>query len=49
LDYRVFLTELAKLPPDMPVLLEHMTSPEDYQAGADFIRKIAAETGTILR
>jgi hypothetical protein len=37
------------LSPDMPVLLEHMTSPDDYQAGADYIRKIATEVGTILR
>jgi sugar phosphate isomerase/epimerase len=49
LDYRVFLKELAKLSPDMPVLLEHMTSPDDYQVGADYIRNIAAEVGTILR
>jgi len=49
LDYRVFLKELAKLSPDMPVLLEHMTNSEDYLAGANFIRKIAAEIGTTLQ
>jgi sugar phosphate isomerase/epimerase len=48
-DYRVFLQELGKLSPDLPVLMEHMTDPGDYEAGADYIRKIAIETGTILR
>jgi hypothetical protein len=43
------LKELAKLPPDTPVLLEHLGMAEEYQAGANYIRKVAAETGTILR
>jgi len=49
LDFHVFLKELAKLPPDTPVLLEHLGMAEEYQAGANYIRKVAAETGTILR
>jgi len=48
LDFRTFLKELAKLHPDTPMLLEHMATAGDYLAGANYIRKVAAETGTIL-
>lgn len=48
LDFRVFLKELAKLHPDTPMLLEHLGTAGDYLAAANHIRKVAAETGTIL-
>jgi len=48
-DYHVFMKGMANLPPDTPVLLEHMGNAEEYQAGADYIRKVAAETGTTLQ
>ena len=49
LDYRALLTEIAKLSPDTPALMEHMTKPEEYLAGAEFIRGIAREVGTEIR
>ncbi len=33
LDYRVFLTELDKLDPDIPLMLEHMKEAADYDRG----------------
>ncbi|HAU38400.1 MAG TPA: xylose isomerase [Phycisphaerales bacterium] len=49
LDYRVFLRELSHLPGDVPLLLEHLRTPEDYAAGAAHIRRTAEEIGVCLR
>lgn len=49
LDYRVYLTELSALPQDVPLMLEHMKTAEEYKTGADFIRRIASEIGARLR
>jgi len=38
LDYRVFLDELAKLDPDIPLALEHLNTEEEYTAAANHIR-----------
>lgn len=38
LDYGVFLAELNRLDPDMPLMLEHMTEEKDYLQGAAYIR-----------
>lgn len=48
LDYAVYLEELARLDPDVPLMLEHMQSEEDYQAGAGYIRSVAARVGVML-
>jgi sugar phosphate isomerase/epimerase len=45
LDWRTLLTELAKLDPDIPVMLEHLDSEEEYRAGVDVIRKVAEAEG----
>ncbi|MCX6360444.1 MAG: sugar phosphate isomerase/epimerase [Armatimonadetes bacterium] len=45
LDYGVYLTELSKLAPDIPLMMEHMAKPEEYRAAAAHIRKVAAEKG----
>jgi sugar phosphate isomerase/epimerase len=42
LDYRVFLTELARLDPDTPLMLEHLPEPQ-YPPAADYIRGLAAQ------
>lgn len=42
LDYKTFLTRLAGLHPDTPLMLEHLPR-EDYPPAAGFIRKIAVE------
>ena len=43
LDYRVFLTELNKLDPNIPILVEHLTSEEEYDLASQFIRSVADE------
>jgi sugar phosphate isomerase/epimerase len=49
LDYRTFLSEVARLDPDLPVCLEHLPSDKEYDAAAAHIRSVAAELalGTI--
>lgn len=48
LDYPAFLKALAGLGPDLPVMLEHLPSPEEYAAAAAHLRAVAAETGVSL-
>jgi len=43
LDYRTFLAEVARLDPDLPVCLEHLSSDAEYDAAATHIRSVAAE------
>jgi hypothetical protein len=31
--------------PDMPIMLEHLNTAEEYQAAADYMRKVAEENG----
>jgi sugar phosphate isomerase/epimerase len=44
-DYRAYLGELAKLPADPPLMLEHLKSAAEYDEGRAFIQKTAAEIG----
>ena len=48
LDYAVYVQELARLDPDVPLMLEHMHAEEDYEAGAAYIRSVAAQVGVRL-
>jgi sugar phosphate isomerase/epimerase len=43
LDYRTFLTELNKLDPDTPLIIEHLSTNEEYSQAASYIRSVAAE------
>jgi len=43
LDYHVFLTELNRLDVDTPILVEHLTTLEEYSQAAEHIRKCAAD------
>lgn len=45
LNYHVFLSELAKLDPDIPLMVEHLPSREEYEAAAAHIRSVAGEIG----
>src|SRR5512133_1912966 len=45
LDYRAYLGELAKLPVDAPLMLEHLKNAAEYDEGHAFIQKTAAEIG----
>jgi sugar phosphate isomerase/epimerase len=48
LDYGVYLAELARLPADTPLMLEHMSSEAEYRRGADYIRGVARRIGVSL-
>ena len=48
LEYAVYLKELAKLDPDIPLLLEHLDKEEEYLKGAKFIRTAATAAGIDL-
>jgi sugar phosphate isomerase/epimerase len=45
LDYRTFLTEMNRLDPDTPFMLEHLPKEEEYIASAAYVRAIASELG----
>lgn len=47
LNYRVFLTELAKLK-NIPLMMEHLNSAEDYNLAAKYIRSVGKENGISL-
>jgi sugar phosphate isomerase/epimerase len=49
LDYRTYLTELDRLDPDTPLMLEHLKTPEEYAAAAEHIRGIAREVAVEVR
>lgn len=42
-DYRAYIAEVAKV--GAPLMLEHFATNEEFQSGARYIRKIAAELG----
>jgi sugar phosphate isomerase/epimerase len=44
LDYKVFLTELAKLD-NVPLMLEHLEKEEDYNLAAKYVRGVGKEVG----
>ncbi|MGC8862642.1 MAG: sugar phosphate isomerase/epimerase family protein, partial [Armatimonadota bacterium] len=45
LDYETYLTELAKLGPDVPLMLEHLPTAEEYSLAAGYIRSVADRLG----
>ena len=44
-DYHAYLTQLARLPVDAPLMLEHLKTPEEYDEGRAYIMKIGHEEG----
>lgn len=42
MDYRIFLSELAKFP-EVPLMMEHLQTAEEYKAGAEYIWKVEEE------
>ncbi len=44
-DYAAYLTEIAKLPQRPPLMLEHLKTAEQYQEGADYIRRVGVQAG----
>ncbi|MGD0999539.1 MAG: sugar phosphate isomerase/epimerase [Candidatus Brocadiia bacterium] len=49
LDYAVLLQELDRLEPDMPLMLEHLKTDEEYRLAADYVRSVARRTGVQFR
>jgi sugar phosphate isomerase/epimerase len=47
LDYSVFLHEVSRLG-DIPFMLEHLNSQEDYKLAADFVRSTGAREGLLF-
>lgn len=45
MDYRAYLTELARLDPDTPLMLEHLPNAEEYALAAEHVRGVARELG----
>lgn len=45
LDFRTYLSELAKLPGDVPLIIEHLPSNEEYTLAANHIRGVADSPG----
>jgi sugar phosphate isomerase/epimerase len=48
LDYATYLAELDKLDPDVPLILEHMDSADEYRVGAAYVRRVAQQVGACL-
>lgn len=48
LDYRAYITELAKLPQDVPLMVEHLKNAEEYAQAIAHIRGVAKECGVKL-
>lgn len=45
LDYRTLLREMDKLAADTPIMLEHLSAPEDYVLAGEYVRSVAQEIG----
>lgn len=48
LDYAVLLTELERLNPQMPLMVEHLEKAEDYDLAVEYIRGVAHKVGVKL-
>jgi sugar phosphate isomerase/epimerase len=49
LDYATYLTELDRLDPDMPLIVEHLKTAEEFAAAAQHIRSVARACGVRIR
>ncbi len=45
LDYGTYLGLLASLPNRPPLMLEHLSTPQEYEEGRRYIKKVGAESG----
>ncbi len=48
LSYSTFLLELAKLGPDMPLMLEHLPNESEYALARQHVRSVAKEVGVAI-
>jgi sugar phosphate isomerase/epimerase len=49
LDYPTFLRELDRISPDVPLVIEHLATEEEYDQAAAAIRAVAAQIGVQFR
>jgi sugar phosphate isomerase/epimerase len=45
IDYKAYLTGLARLPTDVPLMLEHLKTAEEYAEGRNYIQRVASSLG----
>ncbi len=48
LDYGVFLDELNRLNPDIPLIMEHLPDEAEFDLAAEYIRSVATERGIAI-
>ncbi len=48
LDYQTLLLDINRLEADVPVMLEHLDTPEEYRQAAAYIRTVATEVGVVI-
>lgn len=48
IDYRTYLTELSKIPTGAPLMLEHLTTADEYDEARNYIARVAASLGVSL-
>jgi sugar phosphate isomerase/epimerase len=48
IDYRAYLTNITALPFEAPLMLEHLSSPAEYEEGKQHILKLADQMGISL-
>jgi sugar phosphate isomerase/epimerase len=48
IDYKAYLRNVAALPVDAPLMLEHLKTPVEYDEGRAFIQKTAAQIGVTV-
>jgi sugar phosphate isomerase/epimerase len=44
-DMRAFIREIQNLPQDIPFMMEHLSTEEEYDKAAEYIRKCAKDEG----
>ena len=49
LDYGVYLQELDKLDPDVPLMIEHLKTEEEFALASEHIRAVAKQVGATIK
>jgi sugar phosphate isomerase/epimerase len=48
ISYPAYLTELKKVNRQIPLMIEHLKTPEEYNEAASYIRSVAQRAGVQL-
>ena len=48
LDYRTYLKRLANLPGDVPLMIEHLKTKEEYDQAHGHIQKVGREVNVVF-